>query len=144
METFLRDLLAHSEWANAVFFQCLGPVAGPRPRRNANSLGPYRWSSARVLIDLTRGAAGRAGRWATANFRGSESARCFQSRGPGRVCCRPQPRSLIDNGAHPVVSGSALRHQCCGGPGPGKHAHSASSRSVHDPAEGLWRGSQKR
>ena len=40
MDSFLRDLMAHAEWANAIFFHSLGKISQSRSGGDAHS----RWT----------------------------------------------------------------------------------------------------
>ena len=109
MLTFLRDLLAHSEWANAVFFH----VWGKSPARDHEELrrrvGPHDRSAARFLVGAPRRATGRTSSRAAADFENLKTRRnepcgaaqfrgCSGRRGSGgtvRIPWFPEPPCII-------------------------------------------------
>lgn len=144
MLDFLRDLLRHCEWANAVYFHTWGKSTArdheELRRRMEHILGVQQGFLAVLRGDAAGGPPDRPPLsydelkpWAVSVHGAlNEFAASLDEAGPGEESSNPlDPRS--------AVHADGFRGDCAGG-----HAHAASSRAVHDAAQGFRRRAKER
>ena len=132
MLSFLSDLAAHSEWANAVFFHAWGKSPAREHeemrQRVAHILGVQQG-----FVSILRGQAARwTARRAAAVIRGPEGSGRNGSRRLARVRRHVDSRWIGADRADSMVSRPTVRHHCGGSAGASCDAHAASSRTMHD------------
>jgi hypothetical protein len=137
MQSFLRDLMAHADWANAVFFHAWGnsPARDHEDlrRRVGHMIGVQQG-----FLSILRGQ--------QPGGPPSGPPPSFEDLKTRAETCHAGLRDLHGYvgtrddsayGADTLVSGPTLRHHDRSGAGASGDAHAAPSRAVHDPAEGL-------
>ena len=144
MQGFLCDLMAHSEWANAVFFNAWGDSPSRELEEMRQARRPYHRRSARVPVDSARREPRVTSDRRSAVFCRDQEPRGDHARRNSRVhsgarilkACHEPCKS---RGFQSLLASSRSRSSRAGG-----HALPAPPRAVHDKAQGFRRSAAER
>ncbi len=144
MLTFLRDLMAHAEWADAVFFHTWGKSPARAHEELRQRVG-HILGVQQGFLSIFHGEPPGGPPGGPPQSYDDLKTRAETCHVDLRTYTADlEPAMLAQQGAHPVVSGPAVPPHDRRGAGAGGHAHAASSRPVHDAAQGFRRRTEER
>ena len=139
MQTFLNDLMAHAEWANAVFFRAWSKSPA-RDHEELRSRVGHLIGVQQGFLSILRGEApGSPPDGPPPSFESLESRAQTCHAGLREFAAALRPEDLAPTVRNPVVSGPAVCGHGRRGTGAGCNAQPASPRPVYDPAQGFRR-----